>query len=136
MSIHPTRKFNPRCASGSRRNRGNPAFHHAFPPVLLKNNGGIGNHWLGINLVGKTCNRDAVGARISWQAGDLKRSSAGRIGSYLSSCDPRIVLGIGQRSKMDRVEVRWPRPSTLVQRYADLPIDRYVSLVEGDEKWK
>jgi enediyne biosynthesis protein E4 len=106
-------------------------------PVLLKNNAGLGNHWLGINLVGKSCNRDAVGARISWQAGDLKRSTM-KIsgGSYLSSCDPRIVLGIGRRSKIDWVEVRWPRPSTSVQRYIDLPVDRYVSLVEGSEKWK
>ena len=32
------------------------------------------NHWLGIKLVGKKSNRDAIGARITYQAGDLKRS--------------------------------------------------------------
>jgi hypothetical protein len=106
-------------------------------PLLLKNNAGSRNHWLGLSLVGKTCNRDAVGARITWQAGDLKRNVM-KIGggSYLSSHDPRIVLGIGERSKMDWIEVKWPKPSALVQRYSDLPIDRYIAIVEGDEKWR
>ena len=106
-------------------------------PVLLRNNAGSRNHWLGVSLVGKTCNRDAVGARITWQAGDLKRSTM-KVGggSYLSSHDPRMVLGIGQRGKMDWIEVKWPKPSTLVQRFSDLPVDRYISIVEGEEKWK
>ena len=56
--------------------------------------------------------------------------------SYLSSHDPRIVLGIGERTKIDWIEVKWPKPSTLLQRYTDLPIDRYISLVEGEAKAK
>jgi hypothetical protein len=105
--------------------------------VLLKNNVGSKNHWLGVSLVGKTCNRDAVGARITWQTGELKRSTM-KIGggSYLSSHDPRMVLGIGDRKTLDWLEVTWPKPSTLVQRYKDLPIDRYISVSEGEEKWK
>ena len=105
-------------------------------PVLLKNNAGAGNHWLGLRLTGKKCNPDAVGACIRWQADDLKRSTM-KVGggSYLSSHDPRIVLGIGTRKKFDWVEIKWPKPSSLVQRFTDLPIDRYISIVEGDEKW-
>jgi enediyne biosynthesis protein E4 len=63
------------------------------PPLLLQNNIGRDNHWLGINLVGKKANCDAIGARITYQAGDLKRSRM-KVGggSYLSSHDPRIVL--------------------------------------------
>jgi enediyne biosynthesis protein E4 len=106
-------------------------------PLLIKNDAGSRNHWLGIRLAGKTCNRDAVGARITWQARDLKRSTM-KIGggSYLSYHDPRMVLGIGDRDKIDWLEVKWPRPSTLVQRFNDLPIDRYISISEGEEKWK
>ena len=37
-------------------------------PLLLKNNAAKGNNWLGIKLEGVTCNRDAIGARISWSA--------------------------------------------------------------------
>ena len=38
-------------------------------PVLLRNNVGASNHWLGVKLVGKKCNADAVGALITYQAG-------------------------------------------------------------------
>jgi enediyne biosynthesis protein E4 len=101
-------------------------------PVLLKNMAAGKNHWLGLHLTGKTCNRDAIGARIEWQAGDLKRRMM-KVGGggYLSSHDPRIVLGIGAREKFDWVEIRWPKPSSVVQRLMNLPVDRYVSVVEG-----
>jgi hypothetical protein len=104
-------------------------------PVLLRNNAGKQNHWIGLTLVGTKSNRDAVGARVTYQAGDLKRSrmkTGG--GSFLSSHDPRLVLGLGQRTKFDFVEIKWP--SGAVQRLSDLPIDRYVTIVEALEKWK
>jgi hypothetical protein len=101
-------------------------------PVLLQNNAGRENHWLGIKLVGKKSNIDAVGARVSYQAGDLKRTRL-KVGggSYLSSHDPRMVLGIGKRTKIDWLEVTWPQPSGLVQRFTNLPIDTYITLHEG-----
>jgi hypothetical protein len=107
------------------------------PPLLLRNLVGSQNHWLGINLIGKNANPDAIGARVTYQASDLKRSRM-KVGggSYLSSHDPRIVLGIGQRKKFDWVEVKWPQPSGRVERFTDLPIDRYVTIVEGEGKWK
>jgi len=106
-------------------------------PLLLRNNAGKHNHWLGVGLVGTKANRDAVGARISYQAGDLNRSRM-KVGggSFLSSHDPRMVLGLGQRTKLDWLEVRWPKPSNLVERFTELPIDRYITIVEGQGKWK
>ncbi len=102
------------------------------PPVLLKNTAADGNHWLGVRLIGKKCNPDAIGARITWQAGDLRRTRL-KIGggSYLSSHDPREVLGIGARSKIDKLEIRWPQPSGRVDTFTDLPLDRYITIVEG-----
>lgn len=102
------------------------------PPLLLRNSIGHQNHWLGVRLVGRKSNPDAVGALISYQAGDLKRSRfvVGG-GSYLSSQDPRVVLGIGKRTKIDWLEVKWPQPSGLVERFTDLPVDRYITIVEG-----
>jgi len=101
-------------------------------PVLLKNVAAAENHWLGIRLVGKKANPDAIGAKISWQAGDLKRTllKVGG-GSYLSSHDPREVLGIGKRTKIDKLEIRWPQPSGRVETFTDLPLDRYITIVEG-----
>ena len=101
-------------------------------PVLLRNNDGAGNHWLGLKLVGKTCNRDAVGARITWSAGGIKRSQM-KVGggSYLSSHDPRVILGIGKAAKLDWVELKWPLPSGKTERFTEVPVDRYITIVEG-----
>jgi hypothetical protein len=52
-------------------------------------------------------------------------------GSYLSSHDPRIVLGFGKRTKIDWLEIKWPLPSGAVEKFTDLPIDRYITIVEG-----
>ena len=51
-------------------------------------------------------------------------------GSYLSSHDPREVLGIGVVAKIDWLEIRWPKPSGTVQRLTDLPIDQYITVLE------
>jgi hypothetical protein len=101
-------------------------------PLLLKNNAGHGNHWVGLRLQGRTCNRDAIGAVLSWSYGDVRRSRlkiAG--GSYLSSHDPREVLGLGTATKVNWVEIKWPAPSGRVDRLTDVPIDRYLTVVEG-----
>ena len=102
-------------------------------PLLLRNTAAKTNHWLGINLVGRKSNRDAVGARVTYQAGDLKRSRM-KVGggSFLSSHDPRFVLGIGKRTKVDWLEVKWPAPGGRTERFADLPIDKYITIVEGE----
>jgi hypothetical protein len=102
------------------------------PPLLLKNNAAHGNHWLGVRLIGKHANPDAIGARITWQAQDLKRTrlkTGG--GSYLASHDPREVLGIGKRKAIDRLEICWPQPSGKVESFTNLPVDRYITIVEG-----
>jgi len=102
-------------------------------PLLLRNTAAKDNHWLGIKLVGKKSNRDAIGARITYQAGDLKRSRT-KVGggSYLSSHDPRIVLGLGKQTKIDWVEVKWPEPSGKTEKFTTLPIDKYITIVEGE----
>jgi enediyne biosynthesis protein E4 len=101
-------------------------------PLLLKNNAGKQNHWLGVRLIGKTANPDAVGALITYQAGDLKRSrfKVGG-GSYLSAHDPREVLGLGPHTKVDSLEIKWPQPSGKTERFTGLAADRYITIVEG-----
>ena len=106
------------------------------PPLLLQNNAGRLNHWLGLKLVGRKANIDAVGAVITYQAGDLKRTRM-KVGggSFLSSHDPRVVLGIGKRTQIDWIEIKWPQPSAVLQRFTNVPIDRYITIREGEEKW-
>jgi len=102
-------------------------------PVLLKNNAAKGNNWLGIKLEGAACNRDAIGTRITWKAGGktyhrLKNNG----GSYLSSHDPREVLGIGTAAKIDELEIQWASPSKRVDKFTNLPVNRYIKIVEGN----
>ena len=101
-------------------------------PVLLHNVTPPGHHWLGVTLRGTACNRDAVGARVTWSAGGVRRSRLRNGGgSYLSSHDPREVLGIGRATTLDWLEITWPLPSGRTERLTNLPIDRYVTIVEG-----
>jgi enediyne biosynthesis protein E4 len=101
-------------------------------PVLLKNNAAKGNNWLGVKLEGVNCNRDAIGARIRWKAGGkvverLKNNG----GSYLSSHDPREVLGIGTASQIDELEIHWPGPSKQIDKLTNVAPNRYIHIVEG-----
>ena len=104
-------------------------------PVLARNNFPTKNHWVGVTLIGKTCNRDSVGARIRWSAGGVVRNRIKTSGgSYLSYHDPREVLGLGSSDKVDWIEVRWPKPSGRLERFENIQIDRYTTLTEGDGK--
>ncbi len=105
-------------------------------PILLRNNlrnnPGRQNHWLGVRLVGRKANADAIGAVVTYQTGERKRrrvKTGG--GSFLSSHDPRLVLGLGKAAKLDWLEVRWPQPGGGVERFHDLPVDCYITIVEG-----
>jgi len=106
------------------------ASNNGEPPLLLRNQGGNRNNWIGLNLVATKSNPAAVGAVITWQAGTVKRTrlkTGG--GSYLSSHDPREILGVGAATKIDSVEIRWP--SGKIDRLTNLPLNTYVKVVEG-----
>src|SRR5437870_10430360 len=75
-------------------------------PILLRNQVGNRNNWVGLQLVATRSNPAAVGAIITWEAGGVKYrrlKTAG--GSYLSSHDPREILGIGSATKIDSIEI-------------------------------
>jgi enediyne biosynthesis protein E4 len=43
-----------------------------------------------------------------------------------------MVLGIGKRTKIDWLEVKWPEPGGTTEKFSGLPIDRYITIVEGE----
>jgi hypothetical protein len=101
-------------------------------PLLLRNHAGAANHWLGLKLEGLKCNRDAIGAKIRWSANGVVRSRVKNSGgSYLSSHDPREVLGVGASPKIDWLEITWPQPSGKVQRIENPLMDRYIVVKES-----
>ena len=101
-------------------------------PLLLKNNAAKKNNWLGLKLEGVSCNRDAIGAKIYWTAAGRKRYRLkNNGGSYLSSHDPREVLGIGTAAQIEEVEIHWPAPSKQIDKLSKPPVNQYVHVVEG-----
>jgi hypothetical protein len=100
-------------------------------PVLLKNQSAPQNNWLGLKLEGVTCNRDAIGARIRWSAGGVIRTrNKNSGGSYLSSHDPREVLGLGSSKTIDWVEIAWSKPSTKTTRINNPKPNQYLKIRE------
>ena len=99
-------------------------------PVLLRNDGGNRNNWVGLQLLATRSNPSAIGAMITWQVGGVKRSrlkTGG--GSFLASNDPREVLGAGS-GKIDSIEIKWP--SGALSRISSPAMNAYMKVVEGD----
>jgi len=68
---------------------------------------------------------------ITWEAGGVKYKrlkTAG--GSYLSSHDPREILGVGSATKIDSIEIKWP--SGKVDKLTNPPLRKYIKVVEGN----
>ncbi|MBD0328409.1 MAG: ASPIC/UnbV domain-containing protein, partial [Pyrinomonadaceae bacterium] len=103
------------------------------PPVILRNDG-TKNHWLGLQLTSDDTKRTAFGARVHVTDSNNRRQTfdVTNAGSYLSSNDARIIVGLGAATSVKSVEVRWPgRP---VERYTNLAVDKYHTLIERKAK--
>lgn len=101
-------------------------------PLLLQNQGGNQNHWIGLKLRATESNSLAEGAVLEWQAEGqaVRRRLRNSGGSYLSSHDAREVLGIGA-AQSARVEVRWPSGRTT--KLGVVQAGKYFEVVEGAE---
>jgi enediyne biosynthesis protein E4 len=97
-------------------------------PVLLRNVSGAGNHWLGLKLIGRASNRDAIGAIVHLRtaAGDQWNHVTTSVG-YASSSDVRVHFGLGAATHA-AIEIRWPGGA--VSRLENAPGDRYLTVRE------
>jgi len=43
------------------------------------------------------------------------------------------VLGIGSATKIEQLTIEWPKPSTRVDKFTNLDVNRYVRIREGGE---
>lgn len=85
----------------------------AGPPLLLRNDQRLGNNWLRLKLVGTSSNRDAIGAWIKVRAGNHTLSrQVMPTRSYLSQSELPVTIGLGKQTKIDSIEIRWPRGNT------------------------
>jgi hypothetical protein len=79
------------------------------PLRLLLNESGNRNHWLGLRLIGKK-GQDLFGTEVEIviAKGRVLRRRVRTDGSYLSANDPRVLVGLGEVSRVESVRVRWP----------------------------
>ena len=99
-------------------------------PMVLRNRGIPGRHWVSFELAGTKSNRAAIGARVKITAGGMTQTDEVRSGgSYLSQSDLRIHFGLADASTIDSVEVRWP--SGAVDVIKNLVTNKFYGLLEG-----
>lgn len=100
------------------------------PPSLLLNTNSSPYHRVLFRLIGTKSNRAAIGARVTVHADAMTQFDEVRGGgSYLSQNDLRLHFGLGNTSKMDLVEVRWPTGK--IEPFKDVPADKIYTIVEG-----
>jgi len=97
-------------------------------PALLRNDTPRrGRHWLGVRLVGRSPNRDAIGAIVRAEVGGRRHVRA-RLsgGGYLSQHDSRLHFGLGEQTTVDRVVVKWP--DGVQQAVGNVPVDGIITI--------
>ena len=99
-------------------------------PMVLRNHGISGRHWVSLELSGTRSNRLALNARVKVVAGGMTQTDEVHSGgSYLSQNDLRLHFGLGSATKIDSVEIRWP--SGAVDHIGPLAADQYYAVLEG-----
>jgi hypothetical protein len=99
-------------------------------PVLLRNDGGNSNHWLGITLKGKNGPASSIGAKVIVTAGGTKQVFVNQWAtSYLSNSDPRIHVGLGDQKKIDKLEIFWSDGKK--EEYKNIETDKYITILQG-----
>ncbi|HEX7317009.1 MAG TPA: CRTAC1 family protein [Pyrinomonadaceae bacterium] len=83
-------------------------------PALVLRNSGAKNHWLGLALAGSGMNRQGLGARVvvTDSTGARQVFDVTGAGSYLSTNDTRLLVGLGNKAAVRTVEIRWPGGGT------------------------
>ena len=99
-------------------------------PTVLENQSRTTHGWIQIELVGRTTNRDGVGARVTVATGagaQVAEVLSGR--GYQSHFGSRLHFGLANHRKIDRIEVRWIGGGRDVLR--DIPAQQVIQIQEG-----
>lgn len=101
------------------------------PPTVLRNESPKRHHWLQVELRGTRTNRDAVGAQVRVVCGPwvlLDEVHSGR--GYQSHYGSRLYFGLGDRDRVERIEVRWLGGP--VEVFSNFAADRRIVLWQGE----
>ena len=108
---------------------------NAARSLFLNESVAAGHHWVNIHLTGTISNKSAIGAIVRlktyidgspvWQ---LRQVTAQN--SFQGQSDLRVHFGLKNATTIDSLQIRWS--SGITETYADLEIDSFYSLIEGD----
>ena len=101
-------------------------------PKVFRNDQSLNNHWVKIQLVGKSSNRDAIGATIELKHGDqYDARTLMPTKSYLSQCEKRVTFGLGKETEgsMSYI-VNWPGGDR--EEFSSDLIDQEIRFTQGE----
>lgn len=88
---------------------------------------------ISFRLRGSKSNRDAIGAAVSIEAGEMRQTKYVQAGSgFLAQHSKDVFFGVGESRGSLTATVRWP--SGLTQTFHDLPPGHMVVIVEGEDE--
>ena len=99
-------------------------------PVFLRNNEGNKNHWIGLMLEGKDGAASSLSVEVTVYYGNMKRTYINQpANTYLTYNDPRMHIGLGQHSFIDKLEIKWFGSD--VEVIENIKADRYLRIKQG-----
>lgn len=99
------------------------------PAFVEMNRTPTSNHWIMLQLIGHTSNRDGIGAIVKLTADHGKQyATVTTGGSYLSSSDKRVHFGMGTDVVAQQIEIDWP--SGIKQKLSDIKADQILRVEE------
>ena len=105
---------------------------------VLRNNAGRERHALTVRVAGvrspsaslRASNRNGIGARVTVTAQGRTQMREVKSGSsYLGQNDLRVHFGLGDATRVERLDVRWPTGD--VETIRDVAADQIVTITEG-----
>ena len=103
---------------------------HLFRNVAAKDSASSANHSVRFKLIGTKSNRDGIGAVVRVTSSDGTQTQLLKSGSsYLAANELVMTFGLGQLTKADAVEIRWP--SGQVDKLLNVNAGQTVTVTEG-----
>ncbi len=97
--------------------------------VLLRNDGGNNNNWIGIQLIGTKSNRDGIGSKIELKVGENTQIAEVKSGSsYASGSEIRLLFGLGKTQQIDSIVVKWQSGNK--QKLENIPANQILKIKE------
>jgi hypothetical protein len=87
-------------------------------------------NYLNIRLRGTTCNRDAIGARITLLSGKGRQMREVGGGANFGCLPAEQHFGLGEQTEVQGLEIRWPGGH--LQRVENPPVNATIRIVQGE----